>query len=69
MTETLVQDVSTAGGEENIAIFLREIRAYPRLTEQEELELAKRCAQGDEEAVRTMVSANLRLVVAIAKRY
>ena len=69
MTETLVQDVSAAGGEENIAIFLREIRAYPRLTEQEELELAKRCAQGDEEAVRTMVSANLRLVVAIAKRY
>jgi RNA polymerase primary sigma factor len=69
MTETLVQDVSTAGGEENIAIFLREIRAYPRLTEQEELELAKRCAKGDEEAVRTMVSANLRLVVAIAKRY
>lgn len=55
--------------EENIDLFLREVRAYPLLTEQEELELARRCAQGDESAVRAMVSANLRLVVAIAKRY
>ena len=55
--------------EENIDLFLREVRAYPLLTEQEELELARRCAQGDENAVRAMVSANLRLVVAIAKRY
>lgn len=69
MTYTPVQDPPAAAGEENIAIFLQEIRAYPRLTEQEELELARRCAAGDEEAVRAMVSANLRLVVSIAKRY
>lgn len=69
MTETLARDIPAAASEENLDLFLREVRAYPLLTELEELELARRCAQGDEEAVRAMVSANLRLVVAIAKRY
>lgn len=69
MTETLARDIPAAASEENLDLFLREVRAYPLLTELEELELARRCAQGDEDAVRAMVSANLRLVVAIAKRY
>lgn len=51
------------------AQYLREIGDIPRLTAQEERELARRCAQGDEEAVRQMVSANLRLVVSIAREY
>ena len=49
--------------------YLKEIRAYPLLSEEEERSLAKRCAEGDEEAIRTMVNSNLRLVVSVAKNY
>ncbi len=54
---------------EDVTQYLREIRAFPLLTQQEELELARRCAQGDQEAIRKMVSSNLRLVVSIAREY
>ena len=49
--------------------YLQQIRAIPRLTREEELELAKRCAAGDRDAIRKMVSANLGLVVAVAMKY
>ena len=55
--------------EDDIRQYLREIRSYPRLTPKEERELAQRCAQGDEEAIRKMVNCNLRLVVSVAKEY
>ena len=55
--------------EENVDQFLREIRSFPRLTEQQERLLARRCAEGDEEAIRQMVNTNLRLVVAVAREY
>ena len=54
---------------EDMGIYMHEIRQVPRLTEEEEKTLALRCAAGDEEAIRTMVSANLRLVVSVAKEY
>lgn len=49
--------------------YLQQIRAIPRLTREEELELAKGCAVGDRDAIRKMVSANLGLVVSVAMKY
>ena len=72
MTNALAdkQDM-TAGpaGEDDMSQYLQEIRQIPRLTVQEERDLARRCAEGDEEAVRRMVNANLRLVVSVAREY
>ncbi len=52
-----------------VRMFLKEIGKVPLLTADEEVELAIRMSQGDEEAKRRMTEANLRLVVSIAKRY
>ncbi len=58
-----------SAGEDDVRQYLSEIRRYPRLTADEERELAKRCAEGDEAAIRHMVNSNLRLVVSVAKEY
>ena len=52
-----------------VRMYLKEIGKVPLLTPEEEVELAKRMEQGDEEAKRKLAEANLRLVVSIAKRY
>ena len=52
-----------------VRMYLKEIGKVPLLTADEEIELAKRMEQGDEEAKRKLAEANLRLVVSIAKRY
>ena len=54
---------------EPVRMYLKEIGKIPLLTTEEEAELAKKMADGDEEAHNQMVEANLRLVVSIAKRY
>ena len=49
--------------------YLGEIGRYPLLTAEQEMKIARRVAEGDIEAQRQLVEANLRLVVSIAKRY
>ncbi len=55
--------------EDPVRMYLKDIGKVPLLSPDEELELAKRMEQGDEEAQRKLAEANLRLVVSIAKRY
>jgi RNA polymerase primary sigma factor len=50
-------------------IYMREVGRVRRLTPADELELGRRIAHGDAQALRRMVEANLRLVIAVAKRY
>ncbi len=52
-----------------VRMYLKEIGKVPLLTAEEEIELAKRMEEGDEEAKKKLAEANLRLVVSIAKRY
>ena len=52
-----------------VRMYLKEIGKVPLLTSEEELELAHRMSEGDEEAKKKLAEANLRLVVSIAKRY
>lgn len=54
---------------EAIKQYLKEIRSISLLKPQEELELSKRVREGDREARKKMIQANLRLVISIAKRY
>ena len=57
------------GTEDPVRMYLKEIGTVPLLTADEEMELAKKKAQGDESAKERLIEANLRLVVSIAKRY
>ena len=68
-TEVAELNTPVSMGEDDIRQLLHEIREVPMLTAQQERELAKRCAEGDQNAVKEMVKANLRLVVSVAKEY
>jgi RNA polymerase primary sigma factor len=49
--------------------YQRDVRAFGLLTHAEEIDLARRAAAGDEQARRELIESNLRLVIAIARRY
>ena len=68
----IIDDVDVLEGvstEDPVRMYLKEIGNVPLLTSDEEVELAKRVEQGDEEAKKKLTEANLRLVVSIAKKY
>jgi len=70
--EELEDDLSVPDGiniDDPVRMYLKEIGKVPLLTAEEEIEIAKRMAAGDEDAKRQLAEANLRLVVSIAKRY
>ena len=54
---------------DNVRMYLKEIGKISLLTLEEEQELSRRVAEGDEQAKNTLAESNLRLVVSIAKRY
>ena len=65
-TDSLMDSFST---DDPVRMYLKEIGKVPLLTPTEEVELAIRMSEGDEDAKHRMTEANLRLVVSIAKRY
>src|SRR3989440_714825 len=52
-----------------MSLFLQEVRRYPLLTREQEIELAKRIEQGDLHAKEQLVNSNLRLVISNARKY
>ena len=69
MTLLKEQEIPVTHGEDEASQYLQQIRTIPRLTLEEERELAKLCAEGDQDAICKMVNGNLRLVVSVAKEY
>jgi len=75
ITEEIAEIETDIGGAEGVAIddpvrmYLKEIGKVPLLSAAEEIEIAQRMAEGDQEAKRQLAEANLRLVVSVAKRY
>ncbi len=59
----------TSYEEGSLDLYLRDIRAYPLISREEEAELARRIHVSDQDALDKLVRANLRFVVSVAKRY
>jgi len=56
-------------GPDALRLYLKEISKFPQLTPEEEKEVGARVQRGDDEAFRQLIEANLRFVVAMAKKY
>lgn len=69
LDEVFIGDIEYIPEEDNFRRYLREMGTIPMVSMEEEIELAKKIANGDEEAKKKLVEANLRLVVSVAKKY
>jgi len=67
--EELIKGVAEVSIDDPVKMYLKDIGKVPLLSGEEEIALAKRMQEGDEEAKQQLSEANLRLVVSIAKRY
>lgn len=68
-SDTNTPEAEEVSADDSVRMYMREIGQYPLLSADEEVELAKKIAQGDKEAKQKLIDSNLRLVVSIAKRY
>lgn len=66
---SIANDTSDVKVTDSVKIFLKEIGRYKLLTQEEEIELAKRIEKGDKAAKDQLINSNLRLVVSFAKKY
>jgi len=64
--DEIVREIPTG---DHVKLYLKDIGRFPLLSLEEEIELAKRMSEGDEDAKQQLSQANLRLVVSIAKKY
>ena len=69
LEEIDVMNIDGVSTDDPVRMYLREIGRIPLLTYEEELELAQKILEGDEEAKQKLAESNLRLVVSIAKKY
>lgn len=69
MAKDTQQHHTPSSAEADLAAYMEQIRRYPRLCAEEELKTARKSAEGDGEALRKMITSNLRLVVAVAREY
>ncbi len=68
-TSSITNTKSASGSEDAFQSYLHDIRRLGLLTHEEEIDLARRSAAGEEAARRILIESNLRLVIAIARRY
>lgn len=69
LADSTGDEIGSGPAADPVQLYLREIRAIPLLTAEQEIELAHRIARGDGEAAQEFVLANLRLVVSVARKY